>query len=353
MNFVSAMKQYSIAILIYGDVSSGRNALVEDKYKELADAFIQHKYAVKSVLYNDEISRKVYKELLLYDVVLVWVNPIEHGGNRKILDAILAELSGKGCIVSAHPEVILKMGTKDILYKTKDMDWGSDIRIYTSYDDFVNLFPASIQKSGIRVLKQYRGNGGHGVFKIIKSPSENEFTVVQAQGSNEPTKFSSNDFYSEFRPYFQHNGLLIDQEWSVYHSNGMVRCYLTGNKVSGFGYQEVNALYELNINNAVIHLPPGKRYYFTENCGLFSDLKQLMENSWVPELQQILSINNEMLPLIWDADFFITNTTGNSTGGRYKLCEINVSCVSPFPPSSIKYIVAGVSKRITEKNNSA
>jgi hypothetical protein len=36
----------------------------------------------------------------------------------------LVEIANKGCFVSTHPDVILKMGTKDVLYKTKDMDWG-------------------------------------------------------------------------------------------------------------------------------------------------------------------------------------------------------------------------------------
>ena len=29
-----------------------------------------------------------------------------------------------------------------------------------------------------------------------------------------------------------------------------------------------------------------------------------MENEWVPELQKGLSIDGNMLPVIWDADFF-------------------------------------------------
>src|SRR5882672_9482927 len=119
----------------------------------------------------------------------------------------------------------------------------------------------------------------------------------------------------------------------------MVRCYLSGTKVAGFGYQEINALYELNNRDAQTYYPPGKRYYFTENCGLFKDLKEVMENKWVPQLRQITSVDNDRMPVIWDADFFINDSNDKNVFGKYTLCEINVSCVSPFPPSAIRFIV--------------
>src|SRR5690349_11962711 len=117
------MTETHIAFLIYGGVNSDRNALTEEKYKDLANAFLSKGFRVKSVLYNDDAADKLAIELLQFDAVLVWVNPIEQGNDRKKLDALLNEISGKGCFVSAHPEVILKIGTKDVLYKTKGMDW--------------------------------------------------------------------------------------------------------------------------------------------------------------------------------------------------------------------------------------
>jgi hypothetical protein len=62
-----------------------------------------------------------------------------------------------------------------------------------------------------------------------------------------------------------------------------------------------------------------------------------METECVPELTTLLEISSDALPVIWDADFFINPTDGISP--RYTLCEINVSCVSPFPPSAIPYKV--------------
>ncbi len=335
----------SVALMIYGDVNSNRNALIEEKYEGLAIAFSSEGLNIESVLYNDGAAGQLAIELLRFDAVLVWVNPIEQGNNRAKLDALLAEISTKGCFVSAHPEVILKMGTKDVLYKTKDMDWGGDIKMYTSYEDFRSRFSASLKTSGTRVLKQYRGNGGNGVYKIVYN-SADEVKLTHAMDGNAERNLLFTDFNNEFRSFFLNDGLLIDQEWNKNMVNGMVRCYLTGTKVAGFGFQEINALYE---SNGKTHIPPSKRYYFTENCGLFSDLKEIMQNEWVPQLQKNLSIAEIMMPVIWDADFFINNPNTKKTNKKYTLCEINVSCVSPFPPSAIKFIVDEVKTRIKNK----
>lgn len=61
----------SVALMIYGDSNSGRNALTEEKYKDLAAAFSAQGFNVESVLYNDETAGKLAGELLKYDAVLV------------------------------------------------------------------------------------------------------------------------------------------------------------------------------------------------------------------------------------------------------------------------------------------
>lgn len=335
----------SVALMIYGDLHSNRNALTEEKYKDLAIAFSSQGFNIESVLYNDDAAGKLATELLKFDAVLVWVNPIEQGHNRAKLDALLTEISNKGCFVSTHPEVILKMGTKDVLYKTKDMDWGGDTKMYTSYQDFLSRFSTSLKTSGTRVLKQYRGNGGNGVYKVIYE-SANEVKLVHAMDGSLERNLPFTDFYNEFKSFFLNDGLLIDQEWNKHIVNGMVRSYLTGMKVAGFGFQEINALYE---SKNKTHIPASKRYYFSENCGLFSDLKEIMQNEWVPQLQKNLSIAESMLPVIWDADFFINKPNSKNANKKYTLCEINVSCVSPFPPSAIKFIVDKVKTKVKTK----
>ena len=62
----------------------------------------------------------------------------------------------------------------------------------------------------------------------------------------------------------------------------------------------------------------------------FQALKEAMEAEWVPQMTQVLGIERQELPIIWDADFLYGPRTPDGED-RYVLCEINVSCVFPFP----------------------
>lgn len=338
-------KKNSIALLIYGEPGSTRNAVTEEKYKKLAAHFVEKRFEVDSVLYHDSISGKLATELLKYDAILVWVNPIEQQGDRKILDALLAQLSSHGCFVSAHPRTILKLGTKEILYKVKDTEFGSDVNLYNSFEEFKKHFLKEV--TGVRILKQYRGNGGDGVYKVDNANLKNsKVLVTHAKSGNEEMVMTLDDFFLQFESYFNDGSMLIDQKWNPNIINGMVRCYLSGSRVTGFGYQEINALYPI-ING--IYKKPGQRFYYTEVCGLFKDLKEIMENKWVSQLQKLIGLNSKELPVIWDADFFINKINSEKAAEKYSLCEINASCVSPFPESSIPYIVDTVKKELKFK----
>jgi hypothetical protein len=342
------MQNTSIALLIFGETGSTRNALTEEKYKKLAAHFVEKGFDVNSVLYNDTIAGKLAKELPRYKAILVWVNPIEQQGDRKILDDLLMKLSAKGCFVSAHPDTILKMGTKEILYRIRETEFGGDIKLYHSFDDFKAQFLLSKDSTGIRILKQYRGNGGDGIFKIdTTNIKNNKISITHAKIGDEEKMMTIDELFKLFESYFKTSSMFIDQKWNQNIVNGMVRCYLSGSKVTGFGYQEINALYPITGSNLVFK-KPSQRFYFSEDCGLFKDLKHIMENSWVSELQEITGITNEMLPVIWDADFFINKINTENTSEKYSLCEINVSCVSPFPESAIPYIGEEVKKRISK-----
>jgi len=333
------MKKDPIALMIFGEPGSEKNALTEEKYKKLAVQFKEREFDVHSVLYHDSICDTLAKQLTKYKAILVWVNPVEQGHDRKILDAMLSELATQGCFVSAHPETILKLGTKEILYRVKETEFGGDIKLYRSFEDFKHNFFSSNELTGIRILKPYRGNGGNGVFKIDTTDyHNNRISVTHAKGGDQENVLTIEGFLAAFEPYFAANDLVIDQPWNPNIINGMVRCYLTGAKVSGFGYQEINALYPKK--------SPGQRFYFSEDCGLFKDLKSVMETRWVPQLQEITGIENKKLPVIWDADFFINVVNTEETSKKYSLCEINTSSVSPFPESSILYIVEEVKSRL-------
>ncbi|MFX6991382.1 hypothetical protein ABTI34_18120, partial [Acinetobacter baumannii] len=75
----------------------------------LADAGVES----EPVVYEDDVLDTVRAQLAKCNGVLVWVNPIHEGRNRNNLDALLREVAARGVWVSAHPDVVLKMGTKE------------------------------------------------------------------------------------------------------------------------------------------------------------------------------------------------------------------------------------------------
>ena len=343
------MENVSVALMISGEPASTRNALTEDRYKNLAMALSQEGFLVESVLYHDSRAEELSRRLERFQVVLVWVNPLEQGRDRQLLDTLLRESAQKHCFVSAHPDIILKIGTKEVLYSTRHMDWGGDTEIYGSPDEFRTRFPSSLRQSGARILKQYRGNGGNGVFKVrLGELSDENVRVVHAKTPDDEREIPIEAFSAEFKKYFEKNDVLISQHWNPQIVNGMVRCYLTGTRVSGFGYQEANALCPRRGEPDSKIRPVSKRFYFSEECGLFQDLRSIMERRWVPELQAIHDIPDKLLPLLWDADFFINDVNTNTTEKKYTLCEINASSVSPFPDSCVQYVVEDLKRRFLE-----
>jgi hypothetical protein len=55
----------------------------------------------------------------------------------------------------------------------------------------------------------------------------------------------------------------------------------------------------------------------------------------------------EQLPLLWDCDFLL-GEDGPDGQPRHLLCEVNVSSVSPFPPSCIPMLVAALAQKLAK-----
>ena len=158
-------KPYKIAILWRGDADARQAATLQNNrfywiFEELAAVGIDAEPAV----YDEEFEDEVREQLLGADGVLVWVDPLHQGKTRAALDALLRDVAARGPWVSAHPDVILKMGVKEVLYRTKHLGWGSDTHLYRSTAEFGAAFPRRLQ-SGPRVIKQNRATAGRGFGK--------------------------------------------------------------------------------------------------------------------------------------------------------------------------------------------
>jgi hypothetical protein len=352
-----------VALLWHGDRETRKTAtLEENRFRGVAEALRQIGAAVEPAVYADEFVNEVRDQLMKVDGVLVWVNPIEKGCDRSTLDAMLSQVADEGIFVSAHPEVIRKMGTKEVLFRTRGMSWGCDTRLYATPQALREQLPHCLAERKPRVLKQYRGNGGNGVWKVelrpsgagahaesdpYQAPHSGTFVRVRhaLRGSVEE-HVPLGEFLARCEPYFAGSGRIIDQAYQERLTEGMVRCYLVGDKVAGFGHQLINALYPATPGMAAKDAPqPGPRLYYPATMPDFQTVKAKMEKEWLPAMCQVLEIDSRSLPVIWDADFLYGPKTP-SGDDTYVLCEINVSSVYPFPDSALEPLARETSTRL-------
>ena len=282
-------------------------------------------------VYDEEFEGEVRAQLLAVDAVLVWVDPLHNGKTRAALDALLRDVAARGPWVSAHPDTILKMGTKEILYRTRHLCWGVETRLYASAAEFADEFPARLRAAGPRVLKQNRGNGGQGVWKVELLPGDDRVRVLEARRGSIPTDTSLSAFIESCEGYFGWGGCIIDQPFQPRLPDGMIRCYMAGDKVAGFGHQLVKALIPPPPEGPDSPAAqPGPRIMHGPDAAPFQVLRRQMEADWVPQMMRALGMTAAELPVIWDADFLYGPRTPSGED-TYVLCEINASSCFAIP----------------------
>lgn len=325
-----------VALLWRGDRDARRSATPQSSrlarvFEALSALGIQAEPAV----YADDMADEIRAQLLQVDGVLVWVDPISEGRTRVVLDPLLREVASKGIWVSAHPDVILKMGVKQVLHRTKSLGWGTDTHVYESPRALREQFPPRLASAGPRVLKQNRGNGGQGVWKVdLASASAGDDGIVRvlhARRGSVPYEMPLAELLMRCEVYFADQGCIVDQPFQPRLPDGMIRCYMGADKVVGFGHQLIKALMAPPPEGPGSEAAqPGPRIMHPASAPPFQALRDKMEREWTPQMMQLLDIEADELPLIWDADFLYgpRNSAGEDT---YVLCEINVSSVYPFP----------------------
>jgi uncharacterized protein DUF6815 len=307
------------------------------KLRGVFAAFSELGVEAEPVVYADEAVDAVREQLLQLDGVLVWVNPIEQGLDRSHLDPLLRDVAAAGVFVSAHPEVVLRMGTKEVLVDTKTMSWGTDTHIYRSAEAFRQEFPARLGCGAPLVLKQHRGMGGNGVWKV--EAVDGGVVVQHASGGSAPETMTLDGFLSVCDAYFAGSGLVVEQPYQSRLPEGMKRVYLTHDRVVGFTQQ-----YPRGLVPPGTELPPSSKVFEPPEAPGFQDLRERAEAEWVPELQKVLDLETHQLPVIWDLDFLYGPKTqdGDDT---YVLCEINVSSTFAFP----EFAMPGVARAALDR----
>lgn len=346
-----------IAIVYPGDSAIRKNATADNnRFAPLFSALAERGAHAEPAVYHPYFWQEVYQQLLQVDGVLIWVNPIQDGHDRSVLDAMLKQVADAGIYVSAHPDIILKMGTKEVIYQTRDMGWGTNTHLYETFTQFQQELPVRLASGEARVLKQYRGHSGIGVWKVqvarpiesgvTRLPLDTQVKIHHAERGSYETVIRLSDLFDIFENYFfVDSGKVIDQAYQTRLPEGMIRCYLVHDRVEGFGHQAINALHPAPEGGNPEDAPqPGPRLYHPPTLPEFQALKHKLESEWLPELKTRLNITRDELPVIWDADFLLgeKDPSGDDT---YVLCEINVSSVAPFPDSAIVPIAEAIIKR--------
>ena len=334
-----------IAILWRGDEAARRSALPEaSRFKAVFAALADVGVDAEPVVYEDDVIDAVRAQLATFDGVLVWVNPIHEGRNRVNLDALLRDVAARGVWVSAHPDVILKMGTKEVLHRTRIMSWGCDTALYRTAEAMRVELPSRLAL-GPRVIKRNRGNGGHGIWKVEASTGLGDRPMVRVLDATKDAseEVALEDFLERCIEYFE-DGCVNDQPFQARLSEGVVRCYMAGERCAGFGYHKVKALVEAPAARA----EAGPRLYTSNADPRFQRLRGLMEDEWMLQLMSLLDIPRSDLPMIWDADFML-GPPGADGADSYVLGEINVSSVFPIPDEASAEIASRVADRLRSK----
>lgn len=323
------------------------------RHPGVLDALASAGFEVGHLAFREEDEDHALGTLAASDAVLVWVDPVSGDRDRGVLDAILRNVALRGTLVFTHPDTILKMGTKDVLYDTRTLSWSEATHRYADFDSFVALFPERIEDGTARVLKQHRGNGGIGVWKVqvspeSRSPGELFLRIQHAAPRDGATEdLSLVEFLERMMLYFEGSGHLIEQAFASRVSEGMVRAYLVQDEVVGFARQYAgrgDQDRELVPPDRVFGIPAAKTMREADDLE-FAGLRSRLEGEWVPEMTGLLGLTSAELPLLWDADFLFgpRDSEGQNT---FLLCEVNVSCVSPFPDAAPDLLVAALRRQL-------
>src|SRR3954468_7700123 len=333
----------TIAIVWRGDRTTRREATPQNNrfhriFAELAILGLRAEPAV----YDETFADEVRAQLLRAEGVLVWVNPLQDGKTRYSLDTMLREVAAHGPWVSAHPDTILRMGTKEVLVRTRHLGWGTDTQLYESMAQLRDALTAQLAAGRARVLKQNRGNDGQGVWKVepVASRGGSMVRITEAAQDGPAEEVPLEAFLARCEPYFERGGTLIDQPFQERVVDGMIRCYMAADRVAGFAHQYPKGLLP------PLHVRPhAEKRMYPREVEAFQPVRAKMENEWTPQMIAAVDLEAAALPVIWDADFFYGAKTASGSD-TYVLCELNVSSVFAIPEQASAAIAREVAQRL-------
>jgi glutathione synthase/RimK-type ligase-like ATP-grasp enzyme len=339
-----------VAVVWRGDEEARREGVSSnERLRPVFEALEAVGIDAHPVIHWDEVADETREVLLGVDGVLAWVDPIGRGEDRVVIDAILREAAEAGIWVSAHPDVISTIGTKEVLHRTRWLGWGTDTHRYRTLEELRAGLAARLP-AGPRVLKPRYANGGAGVWRVTQHPYIDSQVLVQGAAVRDTTVevIPFTELIERCAPAFAEGDCFIDQEFQPRVAEGLVRCYLVADRVVGFARQYTDTLLtEPGAADRVFGIPSPKTM-FPPDAPEFARLRRLVEDDWVPTMRVRLGLGVDDLPVLWDCDFLFGPPT-SAGEDTYLLCEINASCITPFPPEAPAALATVVHNRLTAR----
>jgi len=172
------------------------------------------------------------------------------------------------------------MGTKEVLFRTRSLGWGSDVDLYQSPDELAARLPEKLSRGGIRVLKPRRGNDGQGVLRVELADPVGEVVRIQSASDDQVRLLKLSDLLSDLRAVIASRGAIIDQEFHANIGAGMVRCYMSLNRVVGFA-EQAPRIESDGSGDPAFGMAFAKTMHDAE-AAAFQDLRHAMEAAWTP-----------------------------------------------------------------------
>ncbi|WP_162253927.1 Cj0069 family protein [Phycicoccus sp. Soil748] len=353
-------RRATVAVLVRSD-DPKRTA---ERLKPVVEALAAADIHAEVVEFDDDHPDDWRRNLEKASGVLVWADPLTDRGPRSTLDAQLTEIALAGTWVSAHPGVIRKIGTKDVLVTTRGLPWGTDSFAYPTPDIFREFFPDRLAKHGTLVVKGDRGNGGRTVWKITllephrAPPAAAPTATVMVQHArlrdDTHTVTTLGQFMTDRSQIYTAgagSGHLVDQPYEAGIAEGLIRCYVVRSTVVGFALQgasdsDASPAGHDSRKPAVLGVPAPKTMVPSDQPE-FRALRHRLEDEWIPAMRSLLDIAPDQLPVLWDIDLIQATSNAPELTGfvpGFVLCEINASSVIPFPPEAPSALASAVAE---------
>ncbi len=264
-----------------------------------------------------------------YDVVIISrINP----GNLKKIDeyfVFLNRLSQIGIDVHTHPDVMINLNFKDILYKLRNTAFcDAQSEFFKTFEELEEKLPDILTQHKKYVLKINYGSTGKGVYLL----SLNDNGSVVSTEAVDNVKYYYDDIYeliATFENKFEDD--VDGDDLSYFHDkSGFVGCRYLPRIEEG----EVRVIIIHNRPIKVVHKKPAQGEF---SATLFSGADYTYEDIDNPKWKEVIELtcdafdelqkylNGQKFPLIWTMDYILDYDENGED--KYILSEINCSCV--------------------------